>query len=70
MGISDARTRETAARLGAEGIPGIGAAITADTMVDPWLFKVSPSNRDYARALKAVQATAGRDAVAVPRRGQ
>lgn len=54
MGISDKNTRDTAARLGAEGIPGIGAAITADNMVDPWLFKVSPSNRDYALALKAV----------------
>ncbi|MFD2420700.1 ABC transporter substrate-binding protein [Amycolatopsis pigmentata] len=54
MGISDAHTRDTAARLGAEGIPSIGAAITADNMVDPWLFKVSPSNRDYVRALKAV----------------
>jgi hypothetical protein len=54
MGISIPFTLETAARLGAQGVPSIGAAITADTMVDPWLFKVSPSNRDYAKALKAV----------------
>jgi ABC-type branched-subunit amino acid transport system substrate-binding protein len=53
LGISIPRTKEVADALGAARIPAIGAVLTADDMVSPWLFKVTPSNTQYARALRA-----------------
>ncbi|WNV84136.1 hypothetical protein [Umezawaea sp. Da 62-37] len=64
LGVSVPETREAAAALNARwGLPSIGAVLTADDMTTrgtesadalPSLFKVSPSNHDYALALKAV----------------
>ncbi|MDQ3029311.1 MAG: ABC transporter substrate-binding protein [Actinomycetota bacterium] len=52
LGISVPDTREAAEELGRLSIPSIGAVMTADDMVAPWLFKVSPSNRQFAQSLK------------------
>ncbi len=38
--------------LSALEIPSIGAVLTADDMTAPWLFKVAPSNLQYAESLK------------------
>jgi hypothetical protein len=53
MGISVPETQLAGKRLSDLRIPSIGAVITADDMVAPWMFKVSPSNHHYAEALKA-----------------
>jgi hypothetical protein len=53
MGISIPDTPKAATDLDQLGIPSIGAVLTSDDMVSPELFKVSPSNRQYAQALKA-----------------
>jgi ABC-type branched-subunit amino acid transport system substrate-binding protein len=53
MSISVPQTKAAADRLGALRIPSIAAVVTADDMVSPWLFKMSPSNRQYTEALKA-----------------
>ncbi|MFI5496512.1 ABC transporter substrate-binding protein [Actinoplanes sp. NPDC051859] len=53
MSISVPQTRLAAERFSALRIPAIGAVITADDMVAPWLFKVSPPNQQYTAALAA-----------------
>jgi len=53
LGISIAATPQAADALDRLGIPSIGAVLTADDMVGPELFKVSPSNHQYAQSLKA-----------------
>lgn len=53
LSISIPATRDAAEALGNSGIPTIGAVITANEMVAPRLFKVSPSNRQLAEALRA-----------------
>jgi hypothetical protein len=53
MSISTPETQLAGQRLSDLGIPSIGAIVTADDMVAPAMFKVSPSNRQYAAALKA-----------------
>jgi hypothetical protein len=53
MSISVPETRAAGERLSEKGIPSIGAVITADDMVAPAMFKVSPSNQQYTAALKA-----------------
>jgi hypothetical protein len=52
LGISVPETRAAAEALGKLGIPTVGAVITADDMIAPSMFKVSPSNHQYAEALK------------------
>ncbi|MEC3975910.1 hypothetical protein [Amycolatopsis sp. H20-H5] len=60
MGVSVAQTRDAAVELNSRWqLPSIGAVLTADDMTTrgagtepPGLFKVSPSNHDYAAALK------------------
>jgi hypothetical protein len=53
MGISIPETPKAATALHNLGIPVIGSVLTADDMVAPDLFKVSPSNHQYAQALQA-----------------
>lgn len=53
MGISIPATTDAAKALHEHGIPVIGSVLTADDMVAPGLFKVSPSNHQYAQALQA-----------------
>ncbi|GAA3293468.1 ABC transporter substrate-binding protein [Dactylosporangium vinaceum] len=53
LGISVPETRNAAVALDRARIPTIGAVITSDDMVAPSMFKVSPSNHQYAAALKA-----------------
>ncbi|MFI7597203.1 ABC transporter substrate-binding protein [Actinoplanes sp. NPDC049681] len=53
MSISVPETRMAGERLSTLGIPAVGAVITADDMVAPWLFKVSPPNQQYTAALAA-----------------
>lgn len=62
LGISVPATRLAAEALSALEIPAIGAVVTADDMVAPWLFKVSPSNHQYALALQAYLAQRPRSA--------
>ncbi|KPC59707.1 hypothetical protein [Streptomyces chattanoogensis] len=52
MGISIEETRKAAVELSKHGIPSIGAVLTATDVNADRLFKVSPSNLDYARALR------------------
>ncbi|GIE86224.1 ABC transporter substrate-binding protein [Actinoplanes regularis] len=52
LGISIPATAEAGKRLGELRIPSIGSVVTADDMTaGDWMFKVSPSNRQYAAAL-------------------
>ncbi|GGQ40993.1 ABC transporter substrate-binding protein [Couchioplanes azureus] len=53
MSISVPQTRLAGLRLSELRIPSIGAVITADDMVAPWLFKISPPNQQYTAALSA-----------------
>lgn len=53
MGISIPATTQAAAALHNLGLPVIGSVLTADDMVAPDLFKVAPSNHQYAQALRA-----------------
>jgi ABC-type branched-subunit amino acid transport system substrate-binding protein len=53
MSISTPETKLAGQRLSELGLPSISAIVTADDMVAPAMFKVSPSNRQYAAALKA-----------------
>jgi ABC-type branched-subunit amino acid transport system substrate-binding protein len=52
LGISLPATRAAAKALSDAGIPQVGSILTATDMVGPQLFKVSPSNEDYAAALR------------------
>jgi len=53
MGISIPATTQAAIALHNFGLPVIGSVLTADDMVAPDLFKVSPSNHQYAQTLRA-----------------
>ncbi|MEV8508661.1 ABC transporter substrate-binding protein [Actinoplanes sp. NPDC051475] len=53
MSISVPQTRMAGDRLSALRIPAVGAVITADDMVAPWLFKISPPNQQYTASLAA-----------------
>lgn len=53
MGVSVSETQSAADALGKDGIPAIGAVLTATNVNSARLFKVSPSNTDYAKALRA-----------------
>ncbi|BCJ54075.1 hypothetical protein Asp14428_55500 [Actinoplanes sp. NBRC 14428] len=53
LSISVPQTRLAGERLSELRIPAIGAVITADDMVAPWLFKISPPNQQYTAALSA-----------------
>lgn len=52
LGISIPETREAANVLSDKGIPQIGSVLNATDMVAKQLFKVVPSNEEYAIALK------------------
>ncbi|MEU4211715.1 hypothetical protein AB0F13_17210 [Streptomyces sp. NPDC026206] len=52
LGISIPETQAAAAELSKRNIPAIGAVLTATDLDAKHLFKVSPSNLDYARALR------------------
>ncbi|RLU87487.1 hypothetical protein CTZ27_22935 [Streptomyces griseocarneus] len=52
MGVGVPETQSAADELGKHGIPSIGAVLTATDIVSEHLFKVSPSNTDYAKALR------------------
>ncbi|MEV7467582.1 ABC transporter substrate-binding protein [Streptomyces kronopolitis] len=52
MGVSIPETRAAAEELSRLKIPSIGAVLTATDLNAPRLFKVSPSNVDYAKALR------------------
>ncbi|BDH11844.1 ABC transporter substrate-binding protein [Streptomyces hygroscopicus] len=52
MGVSIPETQAAATELSRLKIPAIGAVLTATDLNAPRLFKVSPSNVDYAKALR------------------
>ncbi|MCC3771621.1 ABC transporter substrate-binding protein [Streptomyces sp. UNOC14_S4] len=52
MGVSIPETQSAADELGKRRIPSIGAVLTATDIASERLFKVSPSNTDYAKALR------------------
>ncbi|MFG2495378.1 ABC transporter substrate-binding protein [Streptomyces caniferus] len=52
MGVSIPETQAAAIELSRRKIPAIGAVLTATDLNAPRLFKVSPSNVDYAKALR------------------
>ncbi len=52
MGISVPATKDAARSLAGKNIPVIGSVITSDDMTGHNFFKVSPSNRQYADALR------------------
>ncbi|MGW7577271.1 ABC transporter substrate-binding protein [Streptomyces sp. NPDC054765] len=52
MGVSIPETQAAATELSRLKIPAIGAVLTATDLHAPHLFKVSPSNVDYAKALR------------------
>ncbi|WP_030807789.1 ABC transporter substrate-binding protein [Streptomyces sp. NRRL S-337] len=52
MGVSIPETQAAADELSRLKIPTIGAVLTATDLNSPRLFKVSPSNVDYAKALR------------------
>ncbi|MEB8336463.1 type 1 periplasmic-binding domain-containing protein [Streptomyces endophyticus] len=49
---SDSRTLDAVRSLAKHRIPSVSAALSANGMEDQYLFKVSPSNRQFAEALK------------------
>lgn len=49
---SDSRTLEAVRSLAGHRIPSVSAALSANGMENPYLYKVSPSNRQFAEALK------------------
>lgn len=53
MSISVPATQQAGVWLSEKGLPAVGAVLTADDMVAPGLFKVSPSNKQYAKALRS-----------------
>lgn len=53
LSISIPETRKAAEELSELEIPTIGAVMTANDMVAPWLFKTSPSNQQLTLSLKA-----------------
>ncbi|MFC5146683.1 ABC transporter substrate-binding protein [Streptomyces aureoversilis] len=52
MGVSVPETQSAADELAKRKIPAIGAVLTATNVNSERLFKVSPSNTDYAKALR------------------
>ncbi|MFI9237545.1 hypothetical protein [Streptomyces cinnamoneus] len=52
LGVSIPETQDAAVELSKKKIPAIGAVLTATNIDAERLFKVSPSNTDYARALR------------------
>ncbi|MBF6047683.1 hypothetical protein GO001_20970 [Streptomyces sp. NRRL B-1677] len=52
MGVSVPETQQAADELAKRKIPAIGAVLTATNVNSERLFKVSPSNTDYAKALR------------------
>jgi hypothetical protein len=53
MGVSQENTKTAAGRLAARGIPMVSAITSADDLTDlPLLWNISPSNTEYAQALR------------------
>jgi len=52
LGVSIPETAQAAGELGKKDIPTVGAVLSSNDIVADRLFRISPSNRDYATAIQ------------------